>query len=198
VTSGNRLAPCALATSSSQGPLSALSGGWRMKLALGRLALIEPDIMLLDEPTNHLDKATVAWFIAKMQAETKATVLVVSHDTVFLDAVCTDIIHYENQKLVRYPGNLSEFVAKKPECRSYYELASTGGLSFKFPNPGRLEGISSTSKKVAYMTNVDFTYPGVEKPTLVGISCSLCLGSRVCILGPNGAGKTTLVRPRRA
>jgi len=40
------------------------------------------------------------------------------------------------------------FVAKKPECRSYYELASTGGLSFKFPNPGRLEGINSNSKKV--------------------------------------------------
>jgi hypothetical protein len=59
-----------------------------------------------------------------------------------------DIIHYENQKLVRYPGNLSQFVAKKPECRSYYELASTGGLKFKFPNPGRLDGINSNSKKV--------------------------------------------------
>jgi elongation factor 3 len=129
-----------------------------------------------------------------MKKETHATVLVVSHDTNFLDAVCTDIIHYENLKLVRYPGNLTNFVEKKPECRSYYELASTGGLSFKFPNPGRLEGINSTSRKIAYMDHVDFAYPGKKELQLRDVSCSLCLGSRVCILGANGAGKTTLVK----
>ena len=75
------------------GPTSALSGGWRMKLALARCILIQPDIMLLDEPTNHLDHATVDWFINRLQNETHATVLVVSHDTGFLDAICTDIIH---------------------------------------------------------------------------------------------------------
>jgi ATPase subunit of ABC transporter with duplicated ATPase domains len=75
------------------GPTSALSGGWRMKLALARCILIKPDIMLLDEPTNHLDHATVNWFIDRLRNETHATVLVVSHDTGFLDAICTDIIH---------------------------------------------------------------------------------------------------------
>jgi len=177
-----------------QGELSALSGGWRMKLALARCALINPDIMLLDEPTNHLDHKTVAWFVDKLQKETHATVLVVSHDTGFLDNVCTDIIHYENQKLVRYPGNLSNFVEKKPECRSYYELASTGGLSFKFPNPGRLEGVANTSRKIAYLQNVDYKYPGAKQNQLTGVSCHLCLASRVCVLGANGAGKTTLIK----
>jgi elongation factor 3 len=155
-----------------------------------RCVLIKPDIMLLDEPTNHLDAKTCQWFIDRMRNETHATVLVVSHDTMFLDAVCTDIIHYENLKLVRYPGNLSQFVEKKPECRSYYELASTGGLSFKFPNPGRLEGIASTSRKIAYMDHVDFKYPGREDLQLIDVSCFLCLGSRVCIRGANGAGNT--------
>jgi len=176
------------------GPTSALSGGWRMKLALARAILINPDILLLDEPTNHLDIKTVQWLVDHMQQQTHATVLIVSHDTGFLDKVCTDIIHYENQKLVRYPGNLSAFVDMKPECRSYYELASTGGLQFKFPNPGRLDGISSTTRAIARMENVDFTYPGSEKATLTGVNCHVCLGSRVAILGPNGAGKSTLIK----
>ena len=86
---------------------------------------------------------------------------------------------YENQKLVRYPGNLSQFVEKKPECRSYYELASTGGLVFKFPNPGRLEGINSTTRKICFLENVDFCYPGAKENQLTGCTCQLALGSRV-------------------
>ena len=126
--------------------------------------------------------------------ETKATVLIVSHDTGFLDNVCTDIIHYESQKLVRYPGNLSNFVAQKPEAKSYYELASTGGLTFKFPNPGRLEGINSNTRAIARMENVDFTYPGKAEKQLSDVTCQLCLGSRVAVLGANGAGKSTLIK----
>ena len=64
-------------------------GRWRMKLALARCVLIAPDIMLLDEPTNHLDAVTVACFVDLLQKEKHATVLVVSHDTGFLDNVCT-------------------------------------------------------------------------------------------------------------
>jgi elongation factor 3 len=75
-------------------PLSSLSGGWRMKLAFARCCLIAPDSMLLDEPTNHLDHRMVEWSIGHLR-KTHATVLVVSHDTGFFAAICTDIIHYE-------------------------------------------------------------------------------------------------------
>ena len=64
---------------------------------------------------------------------------------------------------------------------------------FKFPNPGRLEGINSTTRKICFLENVDFKYPAAEKNQLTGVTCQLCLGSRVVVLGPNGAGKTTLI-----
>ena len=76
-------------------PMSSLRGGWRIKLALARCCLIAPVIMLLDEPTNHLDHRTVEWFIDRLRKKTHATVLAVSHDAVFLAAICTDITHHE-------------------------------------------------------------------------------------------------------
>jgi elongation factor 3 len=89
--------------------VGALSGGWKMKLELARAMLMKADILLLDEPTNHLDVANVQW-LQDYLVGSEVTVLVVSHDSGFLDAVCTDIIHYENKKLVYYKGNLSEYV----------------------------------------------------------------------------------------
>ena len=73
--------------------------------------------------------------------------MIVSHDTGFLDATCTDIIHYEERKLVLYRGNLSAFVAKVPSAKSYYELAESA-TKFAFPAPGRLEGIATTTKAI--------------------------------------------------
>ncbi|KAM3567545.1 hypothetical protein VYU27_010313, partial [Nannochloropsis oceanica] len=95
-------------------PLSSLSGGWRMKLALAQAMLQDPDMLLLDEPTNHLDTNAVAWLKLYLKSLKHVTCLMVSHSTSFLDDVCTDIIHYEEQKLVPYVGNLSAFVAKHP------------------------------------------------------------------------------------
>ncbi len=64
--------------------------------------LMEADILLLDEPTNHLDVTNVAWLQSYLVSLTNVTSMVVSHDSGFLDAVCTDIIHYEDCKLKRY------------------------------------------------------------------------------------------------
>lgn len=86
-----------------------LSGGWRMKLALSRAMLLNPDMLLLDEPTNHLDQFAVKWLTEYIQNLKTCTCLLVSHDTKFLDAVCTNIIHYENLKLKSYRGNLVSF-----------------------------------------------------------------------------------------
>jgi elongation factor 3 len=90
-----------------QDKVGSLSGGWKMKLALARAMLMGADVLLLDEPTNHLDVNNVKWLEEYLKSHTEITSLIVSHDSGFLDAVCTDIYHYESKKLVCYPGNLA-------------------------------------------------------------------------------------------
>ncbi|EDK37500.2 hypothetical protein PGUG_01598 [Meyerozyma guilliermondii ATCC 6260] len=173
--------------------VGSLSGGWKMKLELGRAMLMKADVLLLDEPTNHLDVKNVKWLQDYLVENTNITSLIVSHDSGFLDAVCTDIIHYENKKLAYYKGNLSEFVKVKPEGKSYYTLTDSV-VKMAFPPPGILTGVKSNTRAVARMSNVTFQYPNAPKPSLVNVSCSLSLSSRVAILGPNGAGKSTLIK----
>ena len=173
--------------------VGSLSGGWKMKLALARAMLMRADVFLLDEPTNHLDVANVKWLEDYLRSHTEITSLIVSHDSGFLDAVCTDIYHYENKKLVHYPGNLAAFVKVKPEGQSYYTL-SAGQVQFKFPPPGILSGVKSSTRSIIRMTNCSFTYPGGSKPSLSDVSCQLSLSSRVAIIGANGAGKSTLIK----
>jgi elongation factor 3 len=119
--------------------------------------------------------------------------MIVSHDSGFLDSVCTGIIHYENRKLKKYKGNLSKFVEQYPAGRSYYEL-SAAAFSFKFPEPGFLDGVKSKDKALIKLAQIDFAYPGQEKPTIRNMSCQVSLNSRVAVVGPNGAGKSTLIK----
>ena len=173
--------------------VGSLSGGWKMKLALARAMLMRADVLLLDEPTNHLDVGNVKWLQEYLKSHTEITSLIVSHDSGFLDEVCTDIYHYENKKLVLYPGNLAAFVRVRPEAKSYYTL-SASHAQFKFPPPGILTGVKSQTRSILRMTNCSYTYPGASKPSLDDVSCSLSLSSRTAIIGPNGAGKSTLIK----
>lgn len=173
--------------------VSTLSGGWRMKLALSRAMLLNPDMLLLDEPTNHLDQFAIKWLTEYIVNLTTCTCLLVSHDTKFLDAVCTNIIHYENLKLKSYRGNLSEFVKQKPEAKAYYELSSDI-VAFNFPEPGPLEGVKSLTKAVLKTKNIYFQYPTAPHPQLIDVSIQCSLASRVAVVGVNGAGKSTLVK----
>ncbi|KIV77763.1 hypothetical protein PV11_09544 [Exophiala sideris] len=173
--------------------VGSLSGGWKMKLALARAMLMRADVLLLDEPTNHLDVANIKWLEEYLNTNTEITSLIVSHDSGFLDAVCTDILHYEQKKLVSYKGNLAAFVKVKPEAKSYYTL-SASTVQFKFPPPGILSGVKSNTRSIIRMTNCTFTYPGASKPNLHDVSCQLTLSSRVAIIGANGAGKSTLIK----
>ncbi|KAF9010489.1 ABC transporter-domain-containing protein [Cyathus striatus] len=166
-----------------------LSGGWKMKLELARAMLYNADLLLLDE----LDRTSVKWLEDYLAAQKSVTCLIVSHDSGFLDNVTTDIIHYESKKLVYYPGNLSAFVAKKPEAKSFYTLAATT-VKFSFPAPGSLMGVRSNTRAIMKLTNCTFTYPGRSAPSLYNVSCALSLSSRVGVVGPNGAGKSTLIK----
>ncbi|KAE8209044.1 hypothetical protein CF319_g9534, partial [Tilletia indica] len=106
-------------------PIASLSDGWKMKLALARAVLFKADILLLDEPTNHLDVVNIAWitnYLTYLTNVYNATAIIVSHDSQFLDNVCTDILHLNRFKIKRYPGNLSAFVARVPEAKAYAEL----------------------------------------------------------------------------
>ncbi|KAF2257116.1 elongation factor 3 [Trematosphaeria pertusa] len=173
--------------------VGSLSGGWKMKLALARAMLMRADVLLLDEPTNHLDVANIAWLQEYLKKHTEITSLIVSHDSGFLDEICTDIYHYEQKKLVLYHGNLAAFVKVKPEAKSYYTLSATQ-VQFKFPPPGILTSVKSNTRSILRMTNCTYTYPGSSKPSLYDVSCSLSLSSRVAIIGANGAGKSTLIK----
>jgi len=183
-----------------KGTIGELSGGWQMKLRLAQAVLIDADILLLDEPTNHLDTKTVQWLKDYLTGLTNTTVLIVSHDTPFLEEVVSDVIHYEqrpqwgpHRKLVHYAGKMSAFVKKQPQAKHYFELATTD-LKFVFPEPGRLEGIRTSTQRFLEMENVNYRYPGADHDTLGDINLKMTLSSRVCLIGANGAGKTTLVK----
>ncbi|KAL1898223.1 translational elongation factor EF-1 alpha [Sporothrix stenoceras] len=174
-----------------EGEITALSGGWKMKLALCRAVFEAPDILLLDEPTNHLDVKNVKW-LEDYLINSPCTSIIVSHDSGFLDNVCQHIVHYERFKLKRYRGNLKEFVKRVPAGKSYYELGASE-MEFSFPEPGFLEGVKTKAKAILRATNMTFQYPGTPKPQITDITFQCSLSSRIAVIGPNGAGKSTLV-----
>jgi elongation factor 3 len=172
--------------------VGSLSGGWKMKLALARAMMQKPDLLLLDEPTNHLDHANVEW-LQQYLVGSAATCLIVSHDSGFLDAVCTHIVHYEGLKLRTYKGNLAAFVAQKPEARSYYELAATP-MVFKLAEPGFLDGVKTKDKAILKVQGATFAYGGGGPPVIRDVNVYVSLSSRVACVGANGAGKSTLIK----
>jgi ATP-binding cassette subfamily F protein 3 len=93
-------------------PVGSFSGGEQSRIALARLLMEEPDLILLDEPTNHLDLRAIEWLENFVKGANSA-VLVVSHDRYFLDAVAGSILELEDGVLTRYPGNYSKYVAEK-------------------------------------------------------------------------------------
>jgi elongation factor 3 len=182
--------------------VASLSGGWRMKLALARAAILRADILLLDEPTNHLDVANVAWLEDWLVAAPRVAAVVVSHDAPFLESIATDIINFETGKLVHYHGGLREFVAARPEAAAFLEggegddgaAQRRRGPAFVLPDPGYLDGIKTRTQPVMRLNDVSFRYPGAAAPLLNHITLRASMGSRVAVTGANGAGKSTLVK----
>ncbi len=95
-------------------PVNSFSGGWRMRLQLARALMCPAELMLLDEPTNHLDLDALVWLEAWLQRY-DGTLIVISHDREFLDAITKVTLHLDEGKLVRYGGNYSSFETQRAE-----------------------------------------------------------------------------------
>jgi ATP-binding cassette subfamily F protein 3 len=103
-------------------PLAALSGGWRMRVALGRLLLVAPDFLLLDEPTNHLDLESLQW-LEDFLASYDGTVVIISHDRYFLNRVVDRIAELEQGRFTLYVGDYDEYQAQKLARKEQAEAA---------------------------------------------------------------------------
>jgi ATP-binding cassette subfamily F protein 3 len=96
--------------------VSAFSGGWQMRMSLGKILLQKPDLLLLDEPTNHLDLETIEWLETYLKG-LKNPMVIVSHDREFLDRLCTQIVETERGVSSSYLGNYSAYLQQKAEMQ---------------------------------------------------------------------------------
>jgi len=103
-------------------PVNSFSGGWRMRLQLARALMCPSDLLLLDEPTNHLDLDALVWLEAWLKRYA-GTLIVISHDREFLDAITSVTLHIDNAKLVRYGGNYSRFEDMRAEQMELQQAA---------------------------------------------------------------------------
>jgi ATP-binding cassette subfamily F protein 3 len=104
------------------GPVNSFSGGWRMRLQLARALMCPADLLLLDEPTNHLDLDALVWLEGWLQ-RFPGTMIVISHDREFLDAITRVTVHLDEMQLTRYGGNYSAFEEMRAERMSQQEAA---------------------------------------------------------------------------
>ncbi len=97
--------------------INTLSGGQKTRVALGRLLLTEPDLLILDEPTNHLDLASIQWLETYL-SNYRGSVLIVSHDRYFLDKISDKVVEIDAGKVMSFSGNYSAYAKKKEEVRN--------------------------------------------------------------------------------
>ncbi|KAG7352934.1 ABC transporter related protein [Nitzschia inconspicua] len=102
--------------------VASFSGGWKMRIGLGKVLLKEPNILLLDEPTNHLDLDSVEWLEAFLRQQ-NIPMIIVSHDREFLDQVCTKIVDAEGGICTEYDGNYSRFLQLKKARMDSWQAA---------------------------------------------------------------------------
>lgn len=197
---------------------SMFSGGWKMRVALARGLYMKPSLLLLDEPTNHLDLDSVIWLTDYLANVWKKTIIVVSHNTHFINSVCTNIIHLENQKLSQYSGN---YDAYKLQYQTNLQLLQKKWTHVQNEVKGmRKKGLakekvdlyiknnSHLNPPKPYIVKFNFKQPspfknpllslddisfGYDKLLFDKININLYGGEKITIVGKNGVGKSTFI-----
>ncbi len=190
-------------TSELDRPVNGFSGGWRMRLQLARALMCPSDLLLLDEPTNHLDLDALVW-LESWLAKYPGTLLVISHDREFLDAVTNVTLHIDNGKLTRYGGNYSAFEDMRAEqivlqqaayARQQDRIAHLQSFIDRFKAKAtkarqaqsRVKALARMEKLAPVLTSADFSFEFRPPPALPNPMLTLKAVSA-------GYGETTIVR----
>lgn len=148
-----------------------LSGGQKTRVALGKLLLIKPDLIILDEPTNHLDMSSITWLETYLKSY-KGAVIIVSHDRYFLDRIANKVIEIDNTKATVFAGNYSDYAAKKEILRTaeynaymkqQQEIKHQEEVIEKLKSFNREKSIRRAESREKMLDKIDV----LEKPTTV-------------------------------
>lgn len=163
--------------------ISTLSGGQKTRVALGRLLLSKPDIILLDEPTNHLDMDSISWLETYL-LNYPGAVLIVSHDRYFLDRIVTKVIDIDNGKVSSFSGNYSAYSEKKAQLRrdayqaylnQQQEIKHQEEVIAKLKQFNREKSIKRAESREKMLDKIEV----IEKPTKVNASMRIYLKPRI-------------------
>ncbi|MFV2039581.1 MAG: ABC-F family ATP-binding cassette domain-containing protein, partial [Acidimicrobiales bacterium] len=165
-----------------------LSGGWRMRLALARLLLSAPDVLLLDDPTNHLDVDSVAWLENHLAGWTGA-LLFVSHDRDFIDAVATHIVELANGAATEYVGNFMDFVVQR-EDRIERQRAAAASQARKIAHTERF--IERFRYKATKARQVQSRIKQLEKLEIINVTDRKEISSRFGFPEPRRANRVVV------
>ena len=164
-------------------PVATLSGGQKTRVALGRLLLQNPDLIILDEPTNHLDMTSIAWLETYL-LNYKGAVLIVSHDRYFLDRIAGKVIEIDHSKATTFMGNYSDYAVKKEQLRvaawnaymnQQREIKHQEEVIEKLKSFNREKSIKRAESREKMLDKIEV----IEKPSEVRTDMKLTLTPRI-------------------
>ena len=164
-------------------PVATLSGGQKTRVALGRLLLQNPDLIILDEPTNHLDMNSIAWLETYL-LNYKGAVLIVSHDRYFLDRIAGKVIEIDQSKATTFMGNYSDYAVKKEQLRvaawnaymnQQREIKHQEEVIEKLKSFNREKSIKRAESREKMLDKIEI----IEKPSEVRTDMKLTLTPRI-------------------
>ena len=194
--------------------VNTLSGGQKTRVALSKLLLSKPDIILLDEPTNHLDMNSISW-LEGFLSDYKGSVIIVAHDRYFLDKIVSKVIEIDNGTVTTFSGNYTDYASKKAVLRNMQlkaymnqqrEIKHQEEVITKLKQFNREKSIKRAESREKMLDKIQILdKPSALKVTRLSkafdgnrlfnnISFEIKKGERVALIGNNGTGKTTILK----